>query len=87
MKITVDVDINTLFQISDSGYTREMTLPEIEKWVRERLRSVQILIKQGGSEPKPVRATFDLKQIRFIPNEQEEVTLIGDDGPIGKVKV
>lgn len=80
MRIEVDVDITTLFKISDTGYTREMTLPEIENWARDKLRSVTIMVKEGGTEPKPVLATFKLRGIRFTPEDRTEVSSDGGSG-------
>lgn len=69
MKIEVVTKISTVYVVSDTGYTSNMTLPEIEKWAKDHIRSVQLLIKEGGTEPKVVPAQFDIEQIRFTPDK------------------
>lgn len=70
MRIEAVFAIEVPFQVSDTGYTRTMTLPEIETWAKERMRSITVLLKEGGTEPKAVAATISLQQIRFTPDDQ-----------------
>lgn len=71
MRIQVVTTISTEFVIDDAGYTSTMTLPEIEKWAKDRLRSVSVLLKQGGTEPKLVQANFKIEQVRFTPDKDD----------------
>lgn len=71
MRINCSFDISTVFTVSDSGYTRNMTLPEIEKWAKDHMGSITVLLKEGGGEPKPVRAKMRLAGVTFIPDEEK----------------
>lgn len=69
MKIDVEIDIDTKFAISDSGYTKTMNLTEVEQWAKGKMKNIQVLIKEGNLEPRPVPATFKIKHIIFEPGE------------------
>lgn len=71
MRIEVVTTISTTFVVSDTGYTSNMTLPEVDKWAKDRLRSVQVLIKEGGTEPKVVQSQVKLEQVRFTPDKDD----------------
>lgn len=71
MKIQVIIDIITPYVLTDTGYTSNMTLPEIEQWAADRVRSLQVFLKEGGLEPKPVNASFRTKAIHFVPDGEE----------------
>lgn len=67
MRIDVDVQLSTLVMLSDTGYTNNMTLPEVEKWAKDRIRAFQLLLKEGGTEPKVVQAAFEIRKILYTP--------------------
>lgn len=67
MRIEVIAEIKTNFVITDNGYTSNMTLPEIEEWAKSRLECVQVHIKEGGLNPKHVRADIKLERLVFTP--------------------
>lgn len=71
MKIQVVCDINTVFVISDTGYTRDMSTSEIEKWAKDKMRTVQVLLQKGATEPKAVHAKFVIREVRFTPDDGE----------------
>jgi hypothetical protein len=71
MKIQVILDIKTNFVVSDTGYTRNMTLPEIEKWANDKARTLTIHIQEGGTDPKPVRSEMTIRAIHFVPEGSE----------------
>lgn len=72
MRIDVSIEIKTTFTHSDTGYTRNMTLPEIEKWAKDKVRSLTVYLQEGGTDPKQVSAEYVIKEIRFTPEKEKD---------------
>ena len=71
MQIEVVTEIRAIFVISDNGYTRDMSLPEIEEWARRKLNNVTILTQDGTQTPKPVTAPVkELVKVIFTPDKE-----------------
>lgn len=70
MRIEVVTEIKASFVISDTGYTAKMTLPEIEKWVNDKLKNINILVKEGILDPRYIDADKKLIKVLFTPDEK-----------------
>lgn len=70
MRIEVVMEIKTHFVVSDTGYTSSMTLPEIEKWAKEKIRFVDVYLKEGSTDTKMVKADKTLIKVVFTPEEK-----------------
>jgi hypothetical protein len=49
----------------DGGYNRLDALPDIERTVQDKVRTMTVLVKQGALEPKPVQAVITLESIQL----------------------
>lgn len=68
-RVTVRVQITTDVEITDTGYlgTQASVEEHIDK-ARKDVSHWQVLIKQGGLEPKPARASFVVQSVQIVPH-------------------
>lgn len=61
--------IETTFE-SSGGYMRNSTIDEFLAWAQDQSRNLVVLIKEGGQEPKPVRADITVVQLALVRDEK-----------------
>jgi hypothetical protein len=64
MHVTYALKIEaTLEKSGDYAVEHKATLPEFFDWAKDQTRYLTVLIKEGATEPKPVRATITVKSV------------------------
>lgn len=68
-KMTIQLQITAIVEL-DGGYYRNDNMDKIEELLQQKIHSMQILVKEGATEPKPVRgARIKLHQITYQPGD------------------